>query len=271
MSDKNKVLRQRSITGLIFGGVVIGSIVLGRYTFMFLLAVLMIVGAAEYTQMVYPESRLHRMTAMVLTGLTGIFITYICPPFGLEYLTVLFTCCALLLLGIVNLKIPFIDHLRWWPLVSMVYLGMTCGLMSSYAYHAIPYPKTLIFAIIGSIWINDTMAYLIGSRVGKRKFWPRISPNKTWEGFIGGGSLTILVGWIVGRFTSEYSPSFWLGLAFIAWIIGTLGDLVESSIKRAFGVKDSGNMLPGHGGVLDRFDSLLYITPFVLLLLYILG
>ncbi len=120
--------------------------------------------------------------------------------------------------------------------------------------------------IIGSMWINDTMAYLVGSLIGKTPF-SKISPKKTWEGTIGGIILCIIiVGWLAS-FSSTYNLSLqqyqWFVIAGIAAIFGTLGDLLESKLKRMAQVKDSGNMMPGHGGFLDRFDSLLVATPFV--------
>lgn len=127
------------------------------------------------------------------------------------------------------------------------------------------------------IWMADSFAYLIGSTFGKRKLLEKISPKKTWEGFLGAGLTTVLIAYVYGKyFYNEVShtaityPYFWVIIALIAWIIGTLGDLVESSVKRNFNIKDSGKLFPGHGGVLDRFDSFIYILPFVLLLLLII-
>ena len=119
--------------------------------------------------------------------------------------------------------------------------------------------------IIFSIWINDTMAYIVGSFIGKTPF-SKISPKKTWEGIIGGAILCVVV---MGLF-SYFIPAFkhlaivhWLAIAAICAAFGTLGDLLESKIKRTAGVKDSGSFMPGHGGFLDRFDSLLIAVPFV--------
>ena len=114
--------------------------------------------------------------------------------------------------------------------------------------------------IIASIWINDTMQYLVGSFIGKTPF-SKISPKKTWEGTIGGSLLCIILVTFFGQpFLYKY---YLLGIATIAAILGTLGDLLESKLKRVAGVKDSGAIMPGHGGFLDRFDSLLLASPFV--------
>jgi phosphatidate cytidylyltransferase len=115
------------------------------------------------------------------------------------------------------------------------------------------------------MWINDTMAYLVGSWIGKTPFSP-ISPKKTWEGTIGGIILCVAVVTLLTRYIfilRDFHVIHWLMISLIASVTGTLGDLLESKLKRKAGVKDSGNIMPGHGGFLDRFDSLLIATPFV--------
>lgn len=122
--------------------------------------------------------------------------------------------------------------------------------------------KVLPCGIIFSIWINDTMAYITGSLIGKTPL-SSISPKKTIEGTLGGIILSVLVITIAGSFIGYYSWIHWLMISLISSTTGTLGDLLESKLKRMAGVKDSGNILPGHGGFLDRFDSLLIAIPFV--------
>lgn len=118
--------------------------------------------------------------------------------------------------------------------------------------------------LICFIWINDTMAYIIGSLIGRTPFFPSISPKKTTEGSVGGMILCVAVAGIFGHYWGQQwlDLQHWLALAGIAAIFGTAGDLLESKLKRMSGVKDSGNIMPGHGGFLDRFDSLLLATPF---------
>lgn len=116
--------------------------------------------------------------------------------------------------------------------------------------------------IIGSIWINDTMAYIVGSLIGKNPL-SSISPKKTWEGTIGGIILSVTVVTLYAEFVIQSSWQQYLAISLIAAVAGTFGDLLESKIKRMAGVKDSGNLMPGHGGYLDRFDSLLVAIPFV--------
>ncbi len=173
-------------------------------------------------------------------------------------------------LGILHLFKPFIKHRKQYPIISIFYLGLPLGLMASYFFKIDVYSTYFFILLISLIWASDSFAYLIGSRIGKRKLFERISPKKTWEGFIGGGFFTLLLGFIYSIFFVEYSVIFWVLASLCVWIIGTLGDLVESSIKRNHDIKDSGKLLPGHGGILDRFDSFIYILPFILLLLLIL-
>jgi phosphatidate cytidylyltransferase len=131
------------------------------------------------------------------------------------------------------------------------------------------YLKVIPCGIIFSIWINDTMAYITGSYIGKTPF-SKISPKKTWEGTIGGALLCVITIALIGWATNLYTIKDWVIISAICAVFGTAGDLLESKLKRVAGVKDSGSMLPGHGGFLDRFDSWLVATPFVWIYVYFL-
>ncbi|HEY8690841.1 MAG TPA: phosphatidate cytidylyltransferase [Chitinophagaceae bacterium] len=136
-------------------------------------------------------------------------------------------------------------------------------------YHILTYKYSPIIpcGIIFSIWINDTMAYIVGSFIGKTPF-SKISPKKTWEGTAGGALLCVAVIALLGWWTKFYTIKDWICIAAICAVFGTLGDLLESKLKRMAQVKDSGSLMPGHGGFLDRFDSLLIATPFVWVYVY---
>jgi phosphatidate cytidylyltransferase len=168
-------------------------------------------------------------------------------------------------------------------LMGLLYISLTLGLFISLGKLEFSnlgnrsewreYGVILPCFTIVCMWVNDTMAYIVGSLIGKTPF-STISPKKTWEGTIGGIIFcSIIVGLaafsIDGYFVFNQSPSSWCFLAAIAAIFGTLGDLFESKLKRLAGVKDSGQMMPGHGGFLDRFDSLLLATPFVWLYVWL--
>jgi phosphatidate cytidylyltransferase len=159
-------------------------------------------------------------------------------------------------------------------LMGLLYISLGLGLLIKLYFFQSGNAASLPVAIILSMWVNDTMAYIVGSLIGKTPF-SKISPKKTWEGTIGGVILCIA---IVGTLFSilvdlAHSKPFeryhWYFIAAIASIFGTLGDLFESKLKRLAGVKDSGQMMPGHGGFLDRFDSLLLATPFVWLYVWL--
>ena len=132
-------------------------------------------------------------------------------------------------------------------------------------YYAIP------LAIYVFIWANDTGAYLVGSLIGRHRLFPRISPKKSWEGSVGGALLTVGCGVAVAQFCIFMNVWQWIGMALVVVVFGTFGDLTESMIKRHLGIKDSGNMLPGHGGILDRLDSMLFAIPAVMVYIYVLS
>ena len=115
------------------------------------------------------------------------------------------------------------------------------------------------------IWVNDSFAFFVGKNFGKRKLFVSVSPKKTQEGFIGGLLFSLLFAYIVSRFNTNFTTLNWLIIAVIISVIGTLGDLVESKFKRQANIKDSGTIMPGHGGMLDRLDSLFFAAPFVYL------
>jgi phosphatidate cytidylyltransferase len=159
-----------------------------------------------------------------------------------------------------------------YSLLGLLYISLSCGLMVNLRAEGILSFGSMVtfdlgwvipLVLIASIWINDTMAYIVGSFIGKTPF-SSISPKKTWEGTIGGAVLSIATVTLVGYFAFGLSDYFsLLIISSIAAIIGTAGDLLESKLKRIAGVKDSGHIMPGHGGFLDRFDSLLFSIPFV--------
>ncbi|GAA0725452.1 hypothetical protein GCM10009430_31130 [Aquimarina litoralis] len=121
------------------------------------------------------------------------------------------------------------------------------------------------------IWTNDTFAYLVGKNFGKHKLLERISPKKTIEGFIGGFIFTLIAGYLIAIFSDTLSIYLWLIISIIMSIFGTLGDLIQSKFKRQAGVKDSGSIMPGHGGIFDRLDSIIFASPFLYAFLQILN
>ena len=127
------------------------------------------------------------------------------------------------------------------------------------------YNSILIISILVLIWVNDSFAFLVGKNFGKRKLFVSVSPKKTQEGFLGGLIFALIAAFIISKFNNDFTLINWLIIALIVSVVGTIGDLVESKFKRQANIKDSGNIMPGHGGILDRLDSLLFAAPFIYL------
>ena len=162
-------------------------------------------------------------------------------------------------------------------LMALLYVTVPCCMLISMVLH-FDYNEVRNFfqpqrvlGMIFFVWINDTGAYLVGSFFGKHKLFERISPNKTWEGTLGGVALCIALSFLVAKIFPQLPQIHWVAISIIVAVFGNLGDLVESMLKRMAGVKDSGTLMPGHGGVLDRFDSLFFATPFVFCYLAFMG
>jgi len=146
--------------------------------------------------------------------------------------------------------------------LGMFYIGAPFALLDFIAFDGQTFYANTVFGLLLLTWSNDTGAYLIGSKIGKTPLLARISPKKTWEGFLGGIVVTFIVGFLLSLLFDELRPQDWLAMAGIVAIFGSYGDLVESMLKRSVGMKDSGTILPGHGGLLDRFDAFIFILPF---------
>lgn len=129
----------------------------------------------------------------------------------------------------------------------------------------------LLISFFVLVWSSDTFAYLSGISFGKHRLFERISPKKSWEGSIGGAIATMIIAWFIGYYSGIFTPWIWVIIALFIVITATLGDLVESMLKRQTKVKDSGNIMPGHGGILDRFDAAIFSIPFYVFLLYLLA
>lgn len=184
------------------------------------------------------------------------------------------------LLAVLLLLVAFVSELftradnpmqNWGNmLTSVVWTGLPFALMPLILKSGdFAVQRYVLLALFVCIWLNDTGAYCVGSLIGKHKMFPRVSPGKSWEGLVGGFVFSLLAGYVFSLFVQEYALWQWLLMAFTISLAGTFGDLVESLLKRTLGVKDSGNFMPGHGGVLDRFDSILLATPAIWLLLQV--
>ena len=190
---------------------------------------------------------------------------------------------SILYLMVAELYLKAEDPINNWAytMLSQLYIALPFSLLNVLAFRSngyeIQYSYLAPLAVFVFLWINDAGAYCVGSLLGRHKLFPRISPGKSWEGSIGGGVLVCVVAALVWYYTEQYgvndlglSVCEWVGLGIVVVVFGTWGDLIESLFKRTIGIKDSGNILPGHGGMLDRFDSTLMAVPASVVYLYTL-
>ena len=202
------------------------------------------------------------------SGITpaGVFVPYL--------ITIVYLMVAEL-----YLKQP--DPVNDWAytMMSQLYIALPFSMINVLAFRSagsdITYTYLVPLSVFFFLWVNDAGAYICGSLLGKHKLFPRISPGKSWEGSIGGGILVMIVAVLIWHLSEQYavndlhlSAFEWAGLGLVVVIFGTWGDLVESLFKRTIGIKDSGHILPGHGGMLDRFDSTLMAFPSAVVYLY---
>lgn len=277
-NGKNSFL-VRLLSGTVLFVVVVAAILISRYSFLALLYVIGLGTMLEFYKLANSQGIKPNKSLGLTTGLTLITSAFL---FTQDDSTLIQNNIGIALLPVVMLLLfaTFIAELfrkKEKPLVniavticSVVYIAFPLSMLNfiSVGGFDIPllsrphYESWTLLSFIFIIWANDIGAYLTGIAIGKHKMFPRISPKKTWEGFVGGIIAAVGIGALCGCFISPGIP-FWMGLGLIASVFGVLGDLVESLIKRSIGIKDSGAIIPGHGGWLDRFDSLLIATPFV--------
>lgn len=248
-------LAKRTVFGSLFVIVVIGSILLNYWAFFAVLLLTVIIGAKEVGRLMAKESAGNlAVPAMILSTLffvAGVLLDQ-------NYLVLLIIPVLIpFLIGLFSKNYIFAELASaCWT--AMFFVALPCLLMMKM------YDKSFIIMLFCLIWINDIFAYLTGMAFGKHKLFERISPKKTIEGSMGGLIMTVLAAWLVNHYwLGIFNDWKMMGLAAIVVIFGSLGDLCESMMKRQAGVKDSGNVIPGHGGVLDRFDATFMAVPFV--------
>lgn len=286
MSDKMKNLITRSITGVIFVTAIVVCFM--RPEAMILLFAL-VTGLTvwEYTGIVNGIENVcvNRFLATVAAvyfflGMAGFCAGIVPSAVFIPYLlTVVYMFIAEL-----YTKAPNPINNWAYTMLSQMYIALPFAMVNVLAFrgvgNGVVYNYLAPLSIFVFLWTNDTGAYLSGSLFGKHKLFPRVSPGKSWEGSIGGGLLVLLVAAIVGMYQNSdmhetateliLTVPQWMGLGLVVVLFGTWGDLVESLFKRTIGIKDSGNILPGHGGMLDRFDSSLMAFPAAVIYLYTL-
>lgn len=271
-------LIKRAVTGALFVIVLVGAILYSPITFIGLFAFISAYTTYELTGLLNQSGRANVNQLITSLGSLCLFIAFA----GYSYLNIpiyVFTPYLIIVLYLFVSELYKGDKLAIENLgfmaLSHIYIGLFFALMNLlvfvYTENGIEYHPIKILALFIFIWASDSGAYCVGSMIGKRKLFPRISPNKSWEGSIGGAIVAIIASLIIAYYNPILSYGQWVGFALVVTVFGTWGDLIESLIKRQLNIKDSGNILPGHGGFLDRFDSTLIAVPAVVVYLYILS
>jgi phosphatidate cytidylyltransferase len=254
----------RSITGALFAFVVLGSILWDPYAQAIVFSVFMVLGLLEFYNLF--NNHLVVSVSKEIGIFIGIFIFSLLVGISLDWLPVI--SIALISPLFFGLILAELWRKKEHPLINISVL------VFGVIYVVLPFYLTIdlnlrnesdLPNVVGMyilIWTNDTFAYLSGRFFGKTKLFERISPKKTWEGTIGGVFVTLIFGFIIGAFINQGEELFWIISAMIIAPCAIFGDLLESLFKRSLNIKDSGTILPGHGGILDRFDAALFAIPF---------
>lgn len=264
-----KNLLTRTVTGLLFAVVMVGSIIYAIEAFGLLMLFFVIIGSHEVS-LLFKKDVISRKDRVL-------FVLPAIASYGILLLTALqILDYKHLILNIILLLFPFLHALfskrhlffevvtiHW---VALFFVALPSGLMLLFFSEDLMGPMAgphILLTVIAFIWINDIFAYLVGVRFGKHRLFERVSPKKSWEGSFGGLIFTLLAALLLAKNVAWIGIADSLMIALIVVITGSLGDLIESKIKREAGVKDSGKLMPGHGGVLDRFDAAFFAIPFV--------
>lgn len=267
-------MKTRAITAFFFTIVMLGSIFLGENAFTGFYLILSIVALLEFYKLVKMGGiRPHRNIGVLVAGILFLITAaYHFLQFETKYLLLVVPLIFSVFISELykKSKIPFANIS--YTFVGFIYVTIPFCFFYSLGFLAdvANYNYHLPLAFLLMLWANDTGAYLFGVRFGKRRLFERHSPKKSWEGFFGGMLTSLVVSFGIFKLFPEMNAATWAGMAILISCFGTLGDLVESMLKRSLDAKDSGSFLPGHGGFLDRFDGLLIAAPVVYVYLYLI-
>lgn len=258
----------RALTGIVFVAILVSAIYFHSYYFLGVFSLITGLTLWELYGLILPEASPFNRFMGAIGGAYLFAATFGYTEKELGAWIFLPYLLILIYLMVVALYEKGKNPLTHWSMLlfGQAYCAGSFSLLNGLAYKSelieglAPMP-IFILALFVLIWLNDTGAYLIGSMLGKHRLFARISPKKSWEGFFGGLAVAVLGSQLLATLDPLYSHLQWMGLAIVVVAFGTWGDLIESLLKRTIGVKDSGNLLPGHGGMLDRFDSLLLAAP----------
>ena len=271
---------QRAVTGVLFVIVLVGCILYSALSFGILFTIISVLSVHEFAQLVSKSSEVSINKTITALGGAYLFLALMsfCTQQSVGARVFLPYLGLLLYMMITELYLKKKNPTGNWAysMLSQLYVALPFALLNVLAFQNSPetgsvtYNPILPLSIFVFIWLSDTGAYCVGSLIGKHRLFERISPKKSWEGSIGGGIFSIASSLGFAHFFPFMPGWQWVGLAIVVVIFGTWGDLTESLMKRQLGIKDSGNILPGHGGMLDRFDSALMAIPAAVVYLYAL-
>ena len=267
-----KTLGIRAVTGAIFVATIVGSILWNKYSFAVVFIGFTAMATAEFYKLVEDLTHTPRGTKFVdVLGSIMLFLTlyiYADKDFDMSGIITAPYLVYFLVRFIMQLYDKVERPLEGWAysFLGQIYVALPFALCNILYYRFSP---LILLSLFAFIWVNDTGAYLVGCTIGKHRLFERISPKKSWEGFWGGLILAAGAAYLASLYIDVLNTWQWIGLALICSVFGTWGDLCESLIKRSLNVKDSGNTLPGHGGWLDRFDSILLAVPAAILYLFV--
>ena len=250
----------RFLSGLLYAGLLVGALFLSNLAFIILFLIFGVILVNELQKLLIVKT----YTAYFVLIAAFALFSYLEFNTNATYILLvctLFVNCVLIKDLLVINKIPMFNKKKYivvffYLIGSLIFLTLIPRVQGYYV-------PELLFGCFGLVWFNDSWAYIIGKRFGKHKLYEQISPKKTIEGFLGGLVFSLIGAWIIYLITQELSLVNWLILALIISIFGTIGDLIQSKFKRQAEVKDSGTIMPGHGGLFDRLDSILFAAPFI--------
>ncbi len=261
-----KEILRRLITGVVYVILLLSAVFLSSDAFDFLFMVFGLACLYEYKRLVLLRGY-HVFIAYL--GLWWAYIYLIQDRILINLLMFATISINLWLLYYLFSKRKRLNYAYEKFITGLFYIGGGCIFLTMIPYKDNEFAKFLIMGIFVLIWINDSFAYLVGKSIGRTKLFPRVSPKKTVEGSLGGFVFTMIGTYFLAKYEPILSLNQWFIIAVVVVFFGNLGDLVESKLKRHAGVKDSGAILPGHGGLLDRLDSLIFAAPFAYFTLYI--
>ena len=282
MTPRLKNLTARTITGILFVAIMV-TCFLQPFNMIIVFAIITGLATWEFTGLVNKQKHVNVNRLISTVASVYFFLAVAGVNSGAIQTNAVFVpyLLTIIYLFISGLYTKSSDSVNDWAytMLSQMYIALPLSTINVIAFRQAAdglnyYYYLLPLSIFIFLWTNDTGAYCTGSLFGKHKLFPRISPAKSWEGSIGGGLLVLIVASVIyyvesrGENLSGLNLLEWLGLGLVVVVFGTWGDLVESLLKRTLGIKDSGNMLPGHGGILDRFDSSLMAIPAAVVYLY---